>query len=324
MLKKVIFLGTGGTIAGKATVPTDNVGYKAAQVPLANLLIEIPGLSSALNGCELVCHQIAQIDSKDIEFVHWISLANSIAEHLANPDVRGVVVTHGTDTLEETAYFLSCVMPATLVGSKPVVLTCAMRPASSMSPDGPQNLTDATAVAALEGARGVLVVCAGRIHAGHRVQKIDTYRLDAFDSGEFGPIGLIEEGTVRLMHGWPDENPCNSTTLISNIGAKEWPRVEIVISHAGATGANVRALCRVPLSGDPALRGIVVAGTGNGTVHVELDKALLVAQEQGIRVLRTSRCAYGSLVLPVHQETTLRPSVSSVKSRIDLILDLMA
>jgi L-asparaginase len=105
----------------------------------------------------------------------------------------GVVITHGTDTLEETAFFLHSV----LAPAKPVVLTCAMRPATALSPDGPQNVRDAIAVAATAGAQGVTVVCAGTVHSGVDVQKVHTYRLDAFASGDAGPIGYVEEGAVR-------------------------------------------------------------------------------------------------------------------------------
>jgi L-asparaginase len=239
-------------------------------------------------------------------------------------DVSGVVVTHGTDTLEETAYFLSCTLPVELLQCKPVVLTCAMRPASSLTPDGPGNMADAAAVALCKEAHGVLVVCAGKIHSAAHVQKVHPYRTDAFDSGEAGPVGLVEEGKVRLLGDWPtltaSESPIGSPVLPS--GA--WPRVELLISHAGATGAVVRALLETDADAAP-LRGIVVAGTGNGTIHKSMESALLEAQDQGIRVVRVSRCAYGQVVGGSATDRSgafASAGLSGVKARIGLMLEI--
>ena len=164
MLKKIVFLGTGGTIAGRAAHATDNVGYKAAQVGVAQLMQDIPGLLHLGAGYDLVSEQVCQVDSKDMGWSHWRTLALRIHDSLVEPEVHAVVVTHGTDTLEETAFFLSQVLQPALLAAKAVVLTCAMRPSSSSSPDGPQNVLDAVAVARLESSHGVLVVCAGTIH----------------------------------------------------------------------------------------------------------------------------------------------------------------
>ena len=116
---------------------------------------------------------------------------------LTDPEVRGVVVTHGTDTLEETAFLLQAV----LAPAKPVVLTCAMRPSTALVPDGPQNLVDAMQVASEPGARGVVAVCAGQVHSARLVQKVHTYRTDAFDSGDAGPLGLVEAGRLMQRRG---------------------------------------------------------------------------------------------------------------------------
>jgi L-asparaginase len=324
MNMKVGFLGMGGTIAGTAVSASDNVGYTAGQVPLAVLLSGIPGLDAALNGCEFFCHQIVQVDSKDLEFSHWALLAQEVVVLLGRPDIRGVVIAHGTDTLEETAYFLSKVIPRLTVSWKPVVLTCAMRPASSTSPDGPQNIVDATTVASFVGARGVLVVCAGTVHAARSIQKVHTYRLDPFDSGDAGPVGYVENGGVRLVNCWPDEFQPALVDFFPTTLATTWPRVEIVMSCVGVTGAMVRAICS-DTGGGQAVQGIVVAGTGNATVHFELERALELAEKNGVRVVRTSRCAYGSVVMKskVDNDSTAFVSVSPVKSRIDLVLQLI-
>ncbi|MES2948788.1 MAG: asparaginase [Pseudomonadota bacterium] len=324
MLKKMVFLGTGGTIAGTADSAADNVGYKAAQVGVELLLEAIPSLSSALGDHVFESEQVLQIDSKDMGWAQWTTLARRICHHMAQPDVCSIVVTHGTDTLEETAYFLARVLPRKLLDKKPVVLTCAMRPASSLSPDGPQNVLDAVIVARSKEAHGVLAVCAGTVHSARDVQKIHTYRLNAFDSGEAGPLGYVEEGSVRWLHACP-------TTVAIEAGSVEqlpetaWPRVEIVISYVGATGATVRALCQASADAVQPVRGIVVAGTGNGTIHEDLETALREAQAGGIRVMRATRCGRGSVVAGVStSDLPHSHGLSPVKARIALVLDLLS
>ena len=162
---KVVVLATGGTIAGSAASASDGIGYTAAQVGVDQLLASVAGLDQVLAGRKLIAEQVAQIDSKDMSFAVWQQLALRVSHHLREADVVGVVITHGTDTLEETAYFLHAVLPAQWLALKPVVLTCAMRPASSAAPDGPQNLRDAVVVANTAGACGVVAVVAGKVQA---------------------------------------------------------------------------------------------------------------------------------------------------------------
>jgi len=321
MDKKIVFLGMGGTIAGKASSPDDNVGYKAAQVSVQDLLAAIPALEVALGDCEAIAEQVAQLDSKDMHHLAWTALAQRAVHYLALPHVAGLVVTHGTDTLEETAYFLSRVVPRAMVLSKPVVMTCAMRPATAHSPDGPQNLVDAVAVARSPGARGVLVVCAGVIHDAQHVRKVHPYRLNPFDSGEAGPLGFVEEGAARLLHGWPDAGA--AIALMDVLASPQWPRVEIVMSHAGATGAMIRSLVAYP--GDVPVRGIVVAGTGNGSIHQDMELALREAQSRGVQVVRTTRCAQGQIVGSPRGDTAHFgiTALDPYKARIALMLDLM-
>lgn len=327
MDKKVVFLGMGGTIAGRSANADDGVGYRAGEVGVAALLAGVPALALVLAGHEVCTEQVAQIDSKNMAWSHWARLAERVSQLLADPLVRSVVVTHGTDTLEETAYFLSCVVPAPLLQAKPVVMTCAMRPATALVPDGPQNLLDAAAVALDARAHGVLVLCAGRVHAALHVQKVHPYHVDAFDSGEAGALAEVEEGRVRWLAPCPD---APAPVLPPNVWQAwlerpaDWPRVEIVMSYAGASAAVVQALCASGVG--PSVRGLVVAGTGNGTVHAELEQALLQAQSDGVCVVRTSRCAYGRVVLArVAEPQTLRAlPLSAVKARIAVMLELMA
>jgi L-asparaginase len=326
MTQKIVYLGMGGTIAGTAESAGDNVGYTAAQVGVAALLQGVPGLQRVLGDCQAVSEQVCQIDSKDLVQADWLTLLGRVMHHLAQPEVAGVVVTHGTDTLEETAFFLSLAVPADLLQAKPLVLTCAMRPASSLTPDGPGNMTDATSVALCRGAHGVLVVCAGKIHSAAHVQKVHPYRVDAFDSGEAGPVGLVEEGGVRLLTAWPVLDALRPVMVPALRQTQAWPRVELLVSHAGASGAVVRAVLQAQ-DGQPPLRGLVVAGTGNGTLHKEMELALEEAQRQGVRVVRVSRCAYGQVVggsgsagsgaFPAY-------GLSAVKARIALTLELAA
>ena len=246
-LRRVVVLGTGGTIAGRAASGADNIGYTAGEVGVADLL----GGIDAPAGLALVAEQVAQLDSKDMAFDVWLQLAGRCAFWLAEADVAGVVITHGTDTIEETAFFLQAV----LAPGKPVVLTCAMRPASSLSPDGPQNVRDAIAVAATPAAHGVTVVCAGAIHGALDVQKVHTYRPDAFSSGDAGPVGYVEEGVVRRLRDWPQ--PMSAVPKIPEPkagAAMRWPRVEIVTSHAGASGALVDLLIQERVAGVSRVR----------------------------------------------------------------------
>lgn len=325
MTKKIVFLGTGGTIAGTSSSASDNVGYKAAQVSVAQLLLDIPGLDVALDGHTLVSEQVAQVNSKDMGWAQWSALAFRAAHYLALPDVAGLVITHGTDTLEETAYFLSCVLPVDLLASKPVVLTCAMRPATSLVSDGPQNMRDAVVVTRAEAAGGVLVVCAGTIHSARDVQKVHPYRPDAFGSGDAGPLGFVEEGVVRWVHRCPENELVGLFPAAERLRNAVWPRVEIVMSYAGATGTTVRALCGASVDGTAPVRGIVVAGTGNGTVHEDLEAALLEMQSQGVRVVRASRCAFGRVVEGESRISRLPHSngLPPLKARVALMLDLM-
>lgn len=314
-MKKIVILGTGGTIAGTAAQAGDNLGYTAAQVRIEQLVAALPAL--ATSGYELLSEQIAQIDSKDMDFGVWRTLAQRVAYWLAQPDVQGIAITHGTDTLEETAFFLQSVLDP----AKPVVLTCAMRPATALAPDGPQNLLDAVAVASQAGARGVVAVCAGVIHGAFDVQKVHTYRLDAFSSGDAGPLGYVEEGRLRFLRNWPSAHAAYGqaamSTTASGADAQRWPRVEIVMNYAGADGRMVRALVA------DGVQGLVVAGTGNGALHHALEAALLQAQAQGVRVVRATRCLEGRVLSHAGDVFADSQGLSPVKARVALMLALM-
>ena len=316
---KWVFLGTGGTIAGSAAVACDNIGYTAAQVGIEALLQSaLPAESEP--PLHWICEQVAQVDSKDMDFSVWAALVQRCQQHLHDPLVAGLVITHGTDTLEETAWLLHRLLDT----AKPVVLTCAMRPASSASPDGPQNLRDAVAVLTAPGARGVLVVAAGEIHGARPVQKVHPYRLNAFGSGDHGPLGWVEEGVVRLAQNWPAAQSQPARAAMKSIASgMPWPRVEIVVSYAGAQGATVNALVR------DGVQGLVAAATGNGTLHHALEEALERAQAQGVVVRVASRCPLGHIVRATGERNSSQSllrvgGLSAVKVRVDVLLELFA
>ena len=306
--RKIVVLGTGGTIAGTAASAADNVGYTAAQVGVAQLLQGVPALAEV----PLVAEQVAQIDSKDMDFEVWRVLAQRCAHWLAQEDVAGIVVTHGTDTMEETAYLLHSVLDA----RKPVVLTGAMRPATSSESDGPANLTDAVRVASLHGAAGVMVVFAGIIHHPRDVAKEHTSRLDAFGSGDAAPLGRFEGGQLRMQREWPAPAEGAALRLEQLAVCSAWPRIEIVMNHAGASGRLVEALVQ------QGVQGIVAAGTGNGSLHHALESALIQAQAAGVKVVRASRCAHG-VVIPHDGDRLPHSELSAVKARVQLMLDLL-
>ena len=343
MNKKIVVLGTGGTIAGASTHAQDNVGYAPGQVGVRELFDA--AMSGLTREMEIEIEQIAQIDSKDMSFQVWAQLAQRAHHHLAQDDVKSVLVTHGTDTLEETAYFLHRLFQLDTQGVarriKPLVITCAMRPSTALSPDGPQNLRDALVVAQDQFSHGVLVVCAAKIHTALAVRKVYSYQPDAFDSGEAGPIGWVEEGRVRWMSevALLDQVVWNLAGLPAWLTDPEsWPRVELLTSHVGADGMVVDALLKYPgrpvyspqdgPGGGPMkdrkLEGLVVAGTGNGTLHIDLVRALREARNVGIRVVRVSRCARGSVIAVPGDEFESGEGLSAVKARIDLMFDLLA
>jgi len=269
----ILLLGTGGTIAGllkEGSPTTTGKSYKAAQLPVSAL---VPASKH-----RIVSEQIAQIDSKDMNFEIWEQLHARISNAQNDPAIHAIVITHGTDTMEETAYFLH----RALVCTKAVILTGAMRPADAMDGDGSHNMTFAMEQAERLSA-GVWVAFAGRVFSGGNVQKVHPTRLDAFDAIDEENRG---GGSAPLIAFKPP--------------IKGWPRVEIVMSHAGASGAIVEALIAARVD------GIVMAGTGNNTVHYELEAALHKARQAGVAVSLTTRCQAGSVV----------------QTRIDLLLTL--
>ena len=292
--KKIVVLATGGTIAGLASDSSKPQNYTAGQVGVADLLQGV-----ARDDLELVSEQVAQIDSKDMSFAVWQSLLARVVHWLEQDDVQGVVITHGTDTIEETVYFLQSVLQPI----KPVAMTCAMLPANAPDSDGPGNLKDALSWVQQPTASGVSVVCAGQVHAGNAVQKSHSHQRNPFTShtGVTHPVALHVPSVAQVL------------------ACTHWPRVELVLNHAGADGRLVRAMMK-----HDAPKGWVAAGTGNGTLHHDLEAALLDAQQQGTQVLRASRCAQGGVQ---SREADVLPhagGLTAVQARVALLMHLVA
>jgi L-asparaginase len=303
----VVILATGGTIAGTAASASDTTGYRAGALGVDALIAGVP----ALAGHRLEAESVAALDSKDMDIATWQRLAGRVAQHLARPEVTGVVITHGTDTLEETAYFLQRV----LAPAKPVVLTAAMRPASALSPDGPANLLDAVTVAQAAGARGVSVVFAGAAWAAVGLRKVHTLRTSAFAGSDCGPVARLEGGALRVFRDWPAGEPLGLARIAADADA--WPRVEIVLNHAGADGRMVDAAVA------SGAAGLVVAGTGFGTTSARLAAALARARDAGVRVTRASRCAFGPVLPRDAADVEAAGELSAVQARVELQLALL-
>jgi len=292
--KKIVVLATGGTIAGLASDVAQPQNYVAGQVGVSDLLKGI-----GPDGVELQTEQVAQLDSKDMSFAVWQHLLSRLVHWLGQEDVQGVVITHGTDTLEETAYFLQTVLQP----AKAVALTCAMLPANAPDSDGPGNLKEALSWVQKPAAKGVTVVCAGQVHAGDALQKSHSHQRNPFTSQALGshPAALQVPSVAQVL------------------ACRHWPRVELVLNHAGADGRLVRAL----LAHD-APQGWAVAGTGNGTLHHDLEAALLEAQKQGAHVLRASRCAWGGVQSRATDVFPHSGALTAVQARVALLLHLLA
>jgi L-asparaginase len=281
VLPRIAVLATGGTIAGSAADATHTAGYQAGVVGVNQLLDAVPALAGV---ARIVPEQVASVDSKDMALALWTLLAARVNALAADDAIDAIVITHGTDTLEETAYLLHL----TVHTRKPVVLTAAMRPATALSADGPLNLLNAVTVAASAAAagQGVLVAFNNRIHSARDVVKVSTYAVDAFQSPEVGALGWVQDGRVEFQRGVVRAHPLPGGFAAGD----DWPAVEVVTSYAGASRVAVDALVAA------GVRGIVVAGTGNGSIHATVQQALAEAAKAGVAVVRASRAGSGHVM----------------------------
>ena len=276
---QVVVLATGGTIAGAAATDVQ-AGYKSGQVGVEQLLAAVP---QARKLATLRGEQISNIGSQDMNDEVWLKLARRVNELVAMPDVGGVVITHGTDTIEETAYFLNLVIKS----RKPVVLTAAMRPSTALSADGPLNFYNAVAVAAHKDAagRGVLVVINDWIHGASSLTKTSTTAVQTFLSPVRGLIGTVAYGNIEFYRGPVGKNTVTSEFSLDGVTAL--PRVDIVMAHENMDGALIDA------SAAAGAKGIVIAGVGNGNLTQGAVAALAALAKRGIVCVRASRVAIG-------------------------------
>jgi len=275
----VVVLATGGTIAGSAESQTQ-AGYDSGQVGVEILLGAVPQLAEL---AQVTGEQIANVGSQNMNDEVWLKLAKRINELAKLPDVDGVVITHGTDTMEETAYFLNLVVKTDM----PVVLTGSMRPSTALSADGPLNIFNAVAVAADPEAkgRGVLVVANDSIHGGRAIIKSNTTHVETFLSPKRGLIGHVQYGETQYFRG-PYALHTNTSNLTVE-GVDRLPRVDIIYIYEGVTGDLIEAAVKA------GAKGIVTAGVGNGNMTDSALQALALAVTKGVVCVRSTRVPTG-------------------------------
>jgi len=276
----VLILGTGGTIAGVSSTGRDG-DYRAAQLAVADLVAAVPALAAF----DLETRQVAQIDSKDMAWPTWRDLLQACLEGLKRDEVLGLVITHGTDTLEETALLLHLLLPA----GKPVVLTAAMRPASSTQADGPANLLQAVRAvvdASHSSQHGVVVAVHGQLWPAALVRKAHSWHVDAFDGGGYLP-GTDAAGQGARSPWWPSLGHVRPHLL--NLADLPW--VAVLHSHGDADARLLEAALAAPDHPE----GWVLACTGHGTVHEALREPLVRAEQGGALVWRSTRVARGGV-----------------------------
>ena len=273
-VRNVTILATGGTIAGAGT--GSGVSYRTV-VSIGDILRTVPGLADIAN---VSAEQVANVSSSNMDEAIWRKLLGRIQVALADPEVSGVVITHGTDTLEETAYFLSLVLPT----AKPVVVVGSMRPGTATSADGPENLLDAVRVASSEqaGNRGTVVVMNDTIFDPATVTKVDSRRLNAFAAPSRGPVGDVLGLQPRF---YASAKPHDVTFPMFN---RALPRVAIVYAYAGIQSDDIRAAAN-------GAKALVIAGVGAGAFSASARQAVKELTSTGIPVVRTGRQGVGDV-----------------------------
>ena len=280
-MARVHILATGGTIAGTASSPVDP-GYRSGGLDVSVLFDGVPGLH---NVATLTGEQVSQVGSQDMNDILWLKLAARANALFSSNETDGIVITHGTDTAEETAFFLHLVVKS----QRPVVLTGAMRPATSLSPDGPLNLFNAVGVAADPHARGrgTIIAINDDLHSARDVTKSSTTDVQAFVSPGAGLLGTASYGRIRYFR-----YPTHPHTADSEFTVDEGvalPRVDILHAHANMPADLVRA------SASLGAQGIVIAGVGNGNVSTEVAQTLADVASSGVVVVRSSRVGTGDV-----------------------------
>ena len=290
-MKRVTILAVGGTVAGSGSGALDT-SYTSGTVTVDKLIAAVPEINKIAT---IKGEQISNIGSQEMNNEVWFKLANRVNELLTSDEADGVVITHGTDTMEETAYFLNLVVKS----DKPIVMVGAMRNSGSLSADGPLNIFNAVNVAMSKEAagKGVMVVMNDEIHAAREVTKTNTTAVDTFKSPNSGKIGTVFYGNVKFYMNPIRKHTVNSAFDITKI--KELPRVDIIYSHSNDNPDFVNVAVK------NGAKGIINAGMGNGNPFPSALEALGEAVKAGVVVVRGSRVSSG--------ETTLNGEVDDGK-----------
>jgi L-asparaginase len=279
-LPKLKILSMGGAIAGVVPSPTETKDYKPGMLDIKSMIRVVPGLDKI---ADISGEQVENIDSSHMTNDLLIDLAQRINELLATDQVDGVVVTHGTETLEETAYFLNL----TVKNNKPVIVVGSMRPAGAFSTDGPLNLYNAVVLAANKRSRGrgVLVTLNGTVHSARFAAMTNTTGVDAFRSPDFGPVGYVLDGTPYFYQVTARRHTMSSEFEVGDLISL--PRVDIIYGHGNGSRDIVDAAVAA------GSKGIIIAGAGNGGIFPKEKEALIDAAKKGIVVVRASRTGSG-------------------------------
>ena len=313
-LPNIVILATGGTIAGSAESATQ-AGYTSGQVGIETMIAAVPGIKDLAN---ITGEQLSNVGSQDMSIEIWFKLTNRINELLATDKVDGIVITHGTDTQEETAYFLNLVVKS----DKPVVTTGSMRPSTAVSAEGPLNLYNAVAVAANPKSKGhgVMVVMNDQIHSAQAVTKTNTTSVQTFMSPMQGLMGAVIYGQLEFYRQPHGIHTIDSEFSIE--GVKELPRVDIIYMDVGATPDLI------DFSIKAGAKGIVIAGVGNGNMNAAMLETCKKATANGIVVVRSTRVPTGYVLrnAEVNDDengTIASDELNSQKSRVLLMLALL-
>ena len=280
-LPKIKVLATGGTIAGAQTTQAE-AGYTSGKFSVDDLIRAVPQLKDI---AEMSGEQVANIGSQTMNNEVWLKLATRINELLSESETDGIVITHGTDTMEETGYFLSLVVKS----DKPVVMVGSMRPATAISADGNMNLYNAVAVAANPNAkgRGPLIVINDEIHYGREAEKMNATQLDTFRSPNRGRAGVVNNGKAFFFNPIATRHTSQSEFSVNQMKPEDLPRVEVVYSYANLGRDMIDHLTK------NGVKGIVLAGVGDGNTTDAALAALQDAAKKGVAVVRSTRTGSG-------------------------------
>ncbi len=283
----VVVLATGGTIAGAGASVANSATYAAAKVPVDKLLAGLPELS---NVAKVSGEQVFQIASESFTNEHLLKLGQRVSALSKQADVDGIVITHGTDTLEETAYFLNL----TVRTNKPIVVVGSMRPGTALSADGALNLYDAVSVAASKDAagKGVLVTMNDEIQSGRDVHKHINIKTEAFKS-QWGPLGMVVEGKNYWFRAPVKRHTTQSEFNIDDI--KTLPAVDIVYGYGNMNTTGIEAYGKV------GVKALIHAGTGNGSVAAQAVESLKALRSQGVQIVRSARVPDGFVLRNAEQ-----------------------